>query len=136
MTVSLLNPDTLCPPQGRYTHVAVATGTRIVSIAGQVGIRPDGKLAGADIGAQTTQAYENVGLALEAAGATWRDVIRVGIFVTSDEQLGDLAAARDAIYTEAFPDGPSTYPPGTLLVVRGLAHPDLLVEVEATAVIA
>ncbi|HWV85782.1 MAG TPA: RidA family protein [Capillimicrobium sp.] len=135
MTVSLQNPDTICPPMGRYSHVAVATGTRIVSIAGQVGLRPDGTLE-EGVAAQATQAYANIGHALEAAGASWADVVKVTTFVVSADLLGDLGDAREAVYARIFPGGPSTWPPSTLLVVRGLAHPDLLVEIEATAVVA
>ena len=135
MTVSFHNPDTLVAPQGRYSHVAVAEGARIVSLAGQVGVRADGSLAGPDVASQVRQAYANVGLALESAGATWRDVTRIGVFVVSTELLPELGEARQAIYDELFPEGPSAYPPGTLLVVSGLAAPELLVEVEATAVV-
>ena len=132
MAVSVHNPDVLGAPLGRYSHVAEATGARTVVVAGQVGVDRDGVLVGQDVGAQTRQAYENVGLCLASAGATWGDVVKVTTFLVSADLIDDFFSARDEAFARLFPSG--AFPPSTLLVVRGLVRPELLVEIEALAV--
>jgi enamine deaminase RidA (YjgF/YER057c/UK114 family) len=78
-TTRFLNPSTIAPPPGNgYTHVVEATGPgRIVYIAGQLGLRADGSLAGepGDFRAQATQAFENLREALAAVGAGFQVVV-------------------------------------------------------------
>ena len=81
---------------------------------------------------RTRQAYANVGLALAAAGVTWADVAKVTTFLVSEDLIDDFFSAREETFATLFPDG--AYPPSTLLVVRGLVRPELLVEIEALAV--
>ena len=133
MAVSVHNPDSLGAPLGRYSHVAEATGSRTVVVAGQVGVDRDGTLVGAgDVAAQTRQAYENVGLALASAGATWADVVKVATFLVSEDLIDGFVGAREETFARVFPS--AAYPPNTLLVVRALVRPELLVEIEAVAV--
>ena len=132
MAVSVHNPDALGPPLGLYSHVASATGTRTVVVAGQVGVDRDGALAGEDVASQTRQAYENLGLGLASAGAGWADVVKVTTFLVSEELVDDFFSAREQEFAELFPS--RAFPPSTLLIVRGLVRPELLVEIEATAV--
>jgi enamine deaminase RidA (YjgF/YER057c/UK114 family) len=132
MTVSVHNPDTLGSPLGLYCHVAEARGTRTVSIAGQVGADASGELAGDDVGSQTRRAYENLGLALTSAGATWADVVKMTTFLTSEDLIDEFMAARRDVFAELFPD--AAYPANTLLIVSRLVHVEFLVEIEATAV--
>ncbi len=134
MAVSLHNPDTLGAPLGLYSHVASATGSRTIAVAGQVGVNRRGMLVGEnDVAAQTRQAYENVGLCLASAGATWGDVVKLTTFLVSDDLIGDFARAREETFGQLFQSG--AFPPSTLLVVRGLVRPELLVEIEAMAVV-
>ena len=132
MAVSVHNPDVLGAPLGLYSHVASAAGARTVVVAGQVGVDRDGALVGQDVAAQTRQAYENVGLCLASAGATWADVVKVSTFLISEELIDDFFIAREQAFAELFPSG--AFPPSTLLIVRGLVRPELLVEIEAIAV--
>jgi enamine deaminase RidA (YjgF/YER057c/UK114 family) len=133
MTVTVHNPDGLAAPLGLYSHVAEASGSRTVVVAGQVGLNHEGALVGdADIVAQTLQTYENVGLALASARATWSDVVKLATFVVSEDLIDGFFSAREQAFAELFPDG--KYPPNTLLIVRRLVRPELLVEIEATAV--
>ncbi len=135
MTVTLLNPEGLVEPQG-YTHVGIATGSRLVFVAGQVAQDATGAVVGAgDLAAQTEQALVNVGTALAAAGATFADVAKTTIYVVGwrPELMADLfAGLRRA--AERLPIGPPG--PSTLIGVAALASPDLLVEIEVTAVVA
>jgi 2-iminobutanoate/2-iminopropanoate deaminase len=133
MAVSVHNPDALGAPLGLYSHVASATGSRTVVVAGQVGLDRDGVLVGdQDVGAQTRRAYENVGLCLASAGATWGDVVKVTTFLVSADLIDDFFSAREETFARLFPSG--TFPPSTLLIVGGLVRPELLVEIEVIAV--
>jgi enamine deaminase RidA (YjgF/YER057c/UK114 family) len=133
MAVSLHNPDGLSAPLGRYSHVAEAIGARTIYIAGQVGVDRDGALVGeGDVAAQTRRAYENLGLALAGAGASWADVVKLTTFLVSEDLIDDFFGARDETFSRLFPS--RAFPPSTLLIVRGLVRPELLVEIEAVAV--
>ena len=82
MPIETLNPDSLFEPE-HYAQVSIATGTRILSIAGQVAHDAQGDLvAPGDLEAQVEQAFVNVGLALAAASATFADVFKLTIYVT------------------------------------------------------
>jgi enamine deaminase RidA (YjgF/YER057c/UK114 family) len=132
MPASVHNPQALGAPLGLYSHVAEARGTRTIAIAGQVGSGVDGTLAGADVGAQTRQTYVNLGAALASAGAGWGDVVKMTTFLVSEDLIEGFFAARREVFAELFPSG--EYPANTLLVVNRLVEPELLVEIEATAV--
>jgi enamine deaminase RidA (YjgF/YER057c/UK114 family) len=129
MTVTLINPAGLVEPQG-YTHVAVAQGSRMIFLAGQVGQDAEGKVAG-DLAGQTEQALRNVGTALAAAGATFADVAKTTIYVVDwhPEKMADL-------FTGLQRSGAGSPGPTTLIGVAALASPDLLVEFDVTAVTA
>jgi enamine deaminase RidA (YjgF/YER057c/UK114 family) len=132
MAVSVHNPEALGAPLGLYSHVASARGTRTVVVAGQVGVDAGGGLVGRDVAAQTRQAYENVTLCLASAGATWADVVKVSTFLTAEDLIDDYFTAREQAFARLFPS--RAFPPSTLLIVRGLVRPELLVEIEAIAV--
>lgn len=134
MTVQLLNPEGLPQPE-HYRQVAVATGTRTVYMAGQVARTAAGEPVGAgDLAAQVEQTYLNVGTALAAAGASFDDVAKLTVYVVdwSPEKLADLGAgvARAAERLQV-----DLVKPVTLLSVAALGEPDLLIEVEAIAVL-
>jgi enamine deaminase RidA (YjgF/YER057c/UK114 family) len=130
MTLELINPDELHTPRS-YTHVAVATGSRMVFVAGQAADDLDGNLVGAgDLGTQAHQAFANLGRALRAAGARPDEVARITIYVVGHrpEYLPTIGEAR----TEIFGD---YKPVDTFLGVEALAEPGYLIEVEAIAVV-
>lgn len=134
MTVEVLNPAGLPQPDA-YRQVAVATGTRLVFVAGQVAREADGSPVGAgDLAAQVAQALKNVATALDAVGGTFADVARLTIYVVdwTPDKMGALGegAGRAAVALGIDPVRPVT-----LIGVAALAEPDLLVEVEATAVL-
>ena len=130
-------PKTVTPkgfgaPLGMYSHGMVAPGGEIVVVAGQVGMGQGGQVAGGDVVAQTTQAFDNVRAVVEAAGCGMRDVIRLQTFLTHAEDIPGFMKARAEAFPRYFPDG--AYPPNTLLIVSRLVKPELLVEIEAMAV--
>jgi enamine deaminase RidA (YjgF/YER057c/UK114 family) len=119
----------LAAPQ-TYSHVLIATGARLVFVAGQVAEDEHGRLVGGeDFAAQARQAFANLGRALAAADARPDQVARLGIFVAGlrQEHLPAIEAARAALFGEHKPVD-------TLLGVQALAHPGCLIEVDAIAV--
>jgi enamine deaminase RidA (YjgF/YER057c/UK114 family) len=134
VSVQLLDPETL-PTSELYAQVAVATGTRTVFLAGQVARTADGEPVGpGDLAAQTEQAYLNVAAALEAAGGTFDDVAKVTLHVV-DWGPDKMAALGEGVFRAAARLGVGVRKPVTLLSVTALGEPDLLVEVEAVAVL-
>jgi enamine deaminase RidA (YjgF/YER057c/UK114 family) len=125
---TFLTPDDLPAPNG-YSHVVVAPpGARTVWISGQIPMTADGTVP-TEPRAQAELAFANVGRGLAAAGAGWRDVVKLTFFVTDMEVLPELRSARDAVVDAAHP------PASSLVRVAGLVRDDLLLEVEAVAVL-
>jgi enamine deaminase RidA (YjgF/YER057c/UK114 family) len=125
------NPASIAPPIGKYSHLSeVPPSTRLVFIAGQVGMSPDGELA-ADSYAQTLATFRNVGRLLDSLGAAPEHLVRLLTFVNGSANLPGFYAARDEVYAEWFPGG--DYPGHSLAVVAGLADPALTVEMEGWA---
>ncbi len=125
-----INPAGLARPQ-TYTHVVVATGSRLVFVAGQVAEDVDGTLVGdGELRLQALKAFENVGVALAAADARPEQVARLTIFVVGlrAADLPVIEEARAAVFGEHKPVD-------ALIGVQALAHPGCLIEVEATAVV-
>ena len=129
---TVVTPRRFGAPLGLYSHGMVAPGGEIVVVAGQVGVGEGGAVAGGDVGAQTTQALENVRAVVEAAGCTMADVVRLQTFLTHAEDIAGFMSARAEVFPRYFPNG--AYPPNTLLIVSRLVRPELLVEIEAMAV--
>lgn len=130
-TIGRLDPAGLTPTTG-YCHVTVAQGSHMVHVSGQVGIGPDGALAGQDHRSQTEQAMRNLVIALESAGATIDDVAKVTYYVVhySPAAMQALVEASAVVF--------GTPPPRTavtLIGVAALADPAYQIEIEATAVL-
>lgn len=135
MPVQLLNPDGLPQPE-HYRQVAVATGTRTVYLAGQVARDADGTPVGAgDLAAQVEQAYLNVATALQAVGGSFDDVAKLTVYVVGWDG-SQLAALGEGVGRVAARLGVDPVKPVTLIPVAALGEPDLLVEVDAVAVLA
>jgi reactive intermediate/imine deaminase len=125
-----LNPDTMHQPTG-YSHVVEVTAGRLVYIAGQVALDPAGALVGpGDIGAQARQVFENLGAALQAVGAGFEQVVKLTFYLVDITQLPAVREVRDQ-----FID-PDQRPASTVVEIRRLVREDLLIEVEAVAVVA
>jgi enamine deaminase RidA (YjgF/YER057c/UK114 family) len=128
MTKQIINPSTMPAPNG-YSYAVKKGGTPIY-ISGQVAIDGAGKLVGeGDAAAQTEQVFANLRTVVEAAGGSLADIVKLTIYVTDAAYRPAIAAARQ----KHFADG--QYPASTYLVISGLALPQLLVEIEAIAVV-
>jgi 2-iminobutanoate/2-iminopropanoate deaminase len=124
-----IDPATLSRPNG-YSHVVVAPAGRTLYISGQVALDRDGKLVGAgDFDAQAEQVFANLKAALEAGGASFKDVVKLTMYVTDMSQLKGLRVARDRYIDLKRP------PASTLVEVRRLFRDDVLLEIDATAVV-
>lgn len=135
MSVELLTPDGMLTGTP-YHHVAVSTGSRLVAVAGQIGQRGDEPVAVDDLAAQVAQALRNVALGLSAAGGGFADVVRLTFYATrwTPDRMDDFMRGVESVADEL--DLPRPLPPSSLIGVDVLFHPDVLVEVEATAVLA
>jgi enamine deaminase RidA (YjgF/YER057c/UK114 family) len=134
MSVRLTSPQGLLE-QAPYHHVAVATGSTHVHVAGQVGQRGNEPVAIDDLATQVAQALRNTALGLAGAGATFSDVVRLTFYVTgwTPEKIEAFMAG---VHSVAEDIGlPMPMPPASLIGVEMLFEPDVLVEVEATAVL-
>lgn len=125
----MINPPELFPPPG-FSHLAVATGQRLVFVAGQTAITPDFAVIGeGDLAAQTRASMECVGIALRAAGAGWDDVVRRTIYTVAPTEFEVITRAIEEV------TGDSPHPPQTIIGVTGLALPQLMIEIEVTALL-
>jgi enamine deaminase RidA (YjgF/YER057c/UK114 family) len=121
-------PAGLAPATG-YSHAVSGTG-RLVAIAGQVAMDENGELVGpGDPQAQAERVFANLAMALEAAGATFSDVIKFGVFVTDIAILPVVREVRNRYLDTAGP------PASTAVQVSALFRPGYLLEVEALAVV-
>jgi enamine deaminase RidA (YjgF/YER057c/UK114 family) len=133
--VHLSSPAGLMQPVP-YQHVAVATGSRQVHVAGQIARTADGSpVAPDDLAGQVAQALRNAHAGLASAGAGFGDVVRLTFYVArwTPERMGAFLAGVESVAEEL--GLPSPMPPASLIGVEILFEPDVLVEVEATAVL-
>lgn len=134
MAVTLTNPDGL-PKPDFYHQVSVATGSRLVFVAGQIARDADGNPVGAgDLAAQVEQCYLNVSTALAEAGATFDDVVKLTLYVVASE-TGGMPDFFEGVTRAAAKLGATPKAPLTGVFVAALAEPDVLVELEAIAVV-
>ena len=121
-----LNPEGIAAP-GPYSHgVEASSIQRVLFVSGQVGVRPDGSLA-EGISEQTSAAAKNLTAVLADAGMTTSDVVKFTIFLTDENLLEGFMEAGAGLL-------PTPPPATTLVYVKALAAPALLVEIEAIAV--
>ncbi|MFX0592845.1 RidA family protein [Melissospora conviva] len=134
MSVTLINPAGL-PKVDLYRQVSVATGSKMVFIAGQVARDADGgKVGEGDLAAQAEQCYLNVATALAGVGATFDDVVKLTVyFVDTNPDL--MPRFLEGVARASAKLGITPQAPLTGIGVAMLAEPDMLVEVEATAVL-
>jgi len=135
MTVLYLNPEDMTHPTP-YHHVAVGTGTRHVHVAGQIARLADGTpVSPGDLAGQVAQALRNTAAGLNGAGATFTDVLRLTFYVTGwqPERIDEFMAGVERVAAEIGLRSPM--PPASLIGVDYLFEPDVLVELEATAIL-
>ena len=112
---------------GPYSQ-AVRVGS-LLFVSGQIPLDPStGDLVEGDIAFQTHQVMKNLSAILDAAGYTFSDVVRTVVYVTDMADMDAVARAHSAVFGEIKPAS-------TLVQVAALGHPDLVVEIEAYAIL-
>lgn len=131
--VRFSNPSTMAKPLSTYSQIVEVTGGKTVYIAGQVAVDPTGKLVGAsDFKAQVEQVFKNIKAAVESAGGDMSSVVKTNYYcaeAVDPSQLSALREVRDKYINTSAP------PTSTFVVVKRLARPEYLIEVEAVAVV-
>ncbi|WP_136162967.1 RidA family protein [Sphingomonas flavalba] len=129
MTRELIDPPSLHPAPG-FSHIAIASGTKLVMFAGQTALDPNFDLIGEDdLHAQTVAAMRNLETAMQVAGVSWDHIIKRTIFTRFPGEFQLITNAIDEV------TGGAAHPPQTLVGVSGLALPGLLIEIEAIALL-
>jgi enamine deaminase RidA (YjgF/YER057c/UK114 family) len=127
----LLIPNTM-PKSVGYSQVATVTGGTLVLVSGQVALDNSGNVVGKDdFRAQVQQVFENLKAAVEAAGGTFDDVIKLNSYLVdlSPSHLAEFREVRDKYVNVKTP------PASTAVQVQRLFRPEFLVEIEAVAVV-
>lgn len=133
MPKSYVNPPTLFNSrQYGFSQIVTSRGGTTVYLSGQVGWDADEQLGEVPgFAGQVRRSLENLETALAAVGGTRHDVVALRIYIVG-ESIRETRAVREALL--AFFD-PERQPAATWIGVTALANPELLVEIEATAVI-
>jgi 2-iminobutanoate/2-iminopropanoate deaminase len=130
-TVRYLAPASVAPAKGYSQAVTIDLGNSwMVIVSGQVPLDSTGTLIGrGNIEAQTVQVFKNIQAIVRSAGGNMKDVVKLGYFVRDVSQLQIIRGVRDSFVNVAQP------PASTLVQVSGLFRDDILLEIEATAII-
>lgn len=129
MPKTAFNPDGLPAPRGSYSLVNVAQPGRMIFVAGQTASDHDGKIVGVgDAKTQTRFILGKIQRAVEAAGGTMNDVVALSVFTTDVRNHRDINETRREVLGANFPTS-------TMVQVVALARPELLLEINAIAVI-
>ena len=125
--IRIENVEALGKPLGPYSHLArVSNARETLYIAGMIA-------PGQDFDAQCAGAFRQIGAALEAAGAGWRNVVQFTTFLVHSQDIPKFYAWREREYPKMFPDG--KYPPNTLLIIDRLVQEQFLLEIQTIAAI-
>jgi enamine deaminase RidA (YjgF/YER057c/UK114 family) len=126
-----ITPKTMPPTRG-YTQIVETTGpNRTIYLAGQLGMMPDGKFAGApgDFRAQAMQCFENIKIGLAEVGASIEHVVKLNNYLVDMAHLPIYLEVRDQYVNTKAP------PASTTIAISRLARDGAVFEVEAIAVV-
>ncbi|MFB7246668.1 enamine deaminase RidA [Streptomyces populi] len=132
MTAERVNPPELSPPAG-FSHAVVATGSRVVFLAGQTALDVDGKVVGETLPQQFERALANLLTALRAAGGTPADLARVTVYATDVADYRAHAAELGRIWRRS---AGRDYPAMAVVGAVRLWDEQALVELDGFAVLA
>lgn len=120
------NPSTIREPMNRYSHGAeVRAGSRLIYLAGQAGVAPDGTIP-EDFETQTENTFRNIEAILNDAGMGLENIIKATTFILDPDNLPKMRDVRNRILGDHRPAH-------TLLIVSRLAYPEFQIEVECVA---
>jgi reactive intermediate/imine deaminase len=132
MDKKFINPKDL-PVSPAYSQAVSVTGGQTIYISGQIPLNSKGELVGkGDLRAQTQQVFENMKIVLAASGASFSDVVKISYFIKNFKS-SDLGIIRE-VRSQYLPKE-SPLPASSLIGVESLFRDDVLIEVEAIAVV-
>ncbi|MFI6013396.1 RidA family protein [Streptomyces sp. NPDC051243] len=131
MSTERVNPPDLSPPTG-FSHAVVATGSRVVFLAGQTALDADGKVVGKTLPEQFERALTNLLTALKAAGGTPADLARVTVYATDVAAYRERAAELGRIWRQS---AGRDYPAMAVVEVVRLWDEQAMVELDGFAVL-
>jgi enamine deaminase RidA (YjgF/YER057c/UK114 family) len=130
----IYNAAELGTPLGAYSHVTRVRAQEYLFIAGMLSTDKAGGIVGkGDFDAQAAQVFANVRLALESAGAFWKNVVQFTTYLTDAKWIEGFMAYRRREFPRMFAGAP--YPPNTLLIIDRLVREEFLIEVQTVAAI-
>ena len=125
----IIQPKNLQDPRPRYSQAILTEGGKLLFIAGQTASDKDGNVVGVgDIEAQAKQVFENIKTIVEEAGGTLDEIVKTTVYITDIKYREGQRKARSQ-YLMKDP------PTSTLIVVKGLAREEFLIEIESIAVL-
>ena len=129
MAKKVIQPKSLNDPRPRYSQGILNSGGKLLFVAGQTASDKDGNVVGkGDIRAQTEQVFANLKAVLKAAGGTLDNLVMTTTYITDREYREGYNEVRRGQYKK-------NPPTSTLVIVKGLAHPDYLIEINGIAVL-
>ena len=129
-SITRINPPELGTPPG-YSQVVDVRAGRIIFIAGQTAVDRDGNVVGKDdFASQATQVFRNLAIALEAAGCTAANLVKLTVYLTDMDNLSRYREARNSFFGTVTPPAA---PAVTLVEVAKLYGADFMIEIEAIA---
>jgi reactive intermediate/imine deaminase len=129
MKKEIIVSEKLSRPLGIYSQAVKAEGNRLLFISGMTARDKDGNILGkGDMKVQTRQVLENIKAVLEKAGATFDQIVKVTVFITDMNRFKEIHEVRAQYFKK-------DYPASTMVQVNGLVSPDMLIEIEAIAVL-
>jgi enamine deaminase RidA (YjgF/YER057c/UK114 family) len=129
-SITRINPPDLGTPPG-YSQVVDVSAGRIIFIARQTAVDRDGNVVGKDdFAAQATQVFRNLAIALEAAGCTAANLVKLTVYLTDMDNLSRYREARSSFFASVTPPAA---PAVTLVEVAKLYGADFMIEIEAIA---
>jgi enamine deaminase RidA (YjgF/YER057c/UK114 family) len=115
----------------RLTQMAEVEGAaRMIYLSGQTAANADYKVESSDIKRQTHAVYDNIEIALRAAGATLENIVKTTTYLTSADYIAPSREVRIERYRNL--EAP---PANTLLIVSRLAEPEMLIEIDVVAAV-
>src|SRR5215475_9132280 len=129
MAKERLCPEGMLKPRGSYSQVVTSDPGRMIFTAGQVALDDEGKIVGiGDIRAQTKQVFENIKRAVEAAGGSLNDIVSMTVYSTNAKYSAEVSEVRCQVFG-------SNLPASTQVQVAALMRPELLIEINAIAIL-
>jgi 2-iminobutanoate/2-iminopropanoate deaminase len=129
MKKEIIIPEGLSKPLGIYSEAVKVKGNNLLFISGITARDPQGAIVGkGDMKRQTEQVLENMKRILDSVGATFDHIVKVTVFVTDLSHFKEIHEVRAKYFKK-------DYPASTLVQVSRLVHEDMLIEIEAIAVL-